>query len=577
MKKIIILLFLILTFSPGSGFGELSCSQNGAKVFYINGILTAESKNKEDTEVVFEIFDKSNELNKLDSNVGPLKKTDFIGIHNPTFGIINDAAELFAQQYYIKNGNNKNAQAVFYAMRRAPDLFIKTASKFIPNPIVSSLVGAIPLTATINYASMHLIAQEASQKAFENSLRDVDDLLIENDKLITSTKKIFNEARLQRKKMLLVAHSQGNAVLQATLKNIEMTDPVLDEYIKKYSGVMHVASPVIPKQEYKNNSIRYSGDLVIGPLGFLDNILPLPPAPLTHKIIKKAGDISGHLFFDTYLSNIIQVRKIAGGEPEPSRQVFKDNMINLAEKIDDNCDAPNIKIEVAGAVVDPNDSLIFNYKLNTFFENKTSINFKDLNDTDDSTVFEVSYSKYNFYYISEAENYKGYSVDSKFVSNVKSIADFDIPFSLKNYWVDVKATNKFGVTSEIRYLIYTEKDTPPTFGAFKEVCALSGRTPGPDGKFYRIQLGSTIDFGFSDVDSERVNYAIYKNGAKVYQSFGEYGFYGRDFLASFGFSGSIDIVLNLPENSPVIVNSPENAPLKTVVSNCIPGILVLDE
>ena len=54
--------------------------------------------------------------------------------------------------------------------------------------------------------------------------------------------------------------------------------------------------------------------------------------------------------------------------------------------------------------------------------------------------------------------------------------------------IAVKATNKFGLTTERQFVVYTQKDTPPTFGAFKEVCALTNRTPALMGSFIEYKL-----------------------------------------------------------------------------------------
>ena len=240
---------------------------------------------------------------------------------------------------------------------------------------------------------------------------------------------------------------------------------MIKKAIQDFFGGLQVAAPSTTYYPIHYQGIKLDRDAVIsGSVLMFDNTTPVEPTyeysfldtntftswygrffraiPLLGAIIQELDISFGGSFFHAmdyvYLSPQIYAKKInkedgTRGPAQSMETIFKENMFELASKLENNCDTPKISIDVAGALVDPNDSSKFNYINNTFFGNVTTVNFKDLNDTDDSTNFEVSYYNYNFYYISEAEKHRGYSVDKKIVSNVKSISDFSIPISLQNY------------------------------------------------------------------------------------------------------------------------------------------------
>ncbi|RPJ72304.1 MAG: hypothetical protein EHM20_13930 [Alphaproteobacteria bacterium] len=95
MRLTILVCFLLLSFETYAK--KLECSANGTDVYYINGILTNDKQNKDDTKAIGKLFDGKE--NQLDS--GPLisgkPPVTFTGIFNPSFGLINAAAEPFAQ------------------------------------------------------------------------------------------------------------------------------------------------------------------------------------------------------------------------------------------------------------------------------------------------------------------------------------------------------------------------------------------------------------------------------------------------------------------------------------------------
>ena len=96
MKFFILISFVLISTSSHSK--TLSCSANGTDVYYINGVLTKKSKNDDDTKEIGKLF--LTKENLLDSGppISGKPPVKFIGIHNPSFGLINDAAELFAQR-----------------------------------------------------------------------------------------------------------------------------------------------------------------------------------------------------------------------------------------------------------------------------------------------------------------------------------------------------------------------------------------------------------------------------------------------------------------------------------------------
>lgn len=399
--KLIILIYLLL-FSFSSIAKSLSCSANGTDVYYINGVLTNQKKNNDDKEAIKTLF--NGKENQLDS--GPLiagkPPAKFTGIFNPSFGLVNDAAELFAQAYYAKTGSDQNAKAIFNLVKNVPDELVNVAKAYDPTGFTSAMQ-MLGFSKTLNLSTLKFIAEESAQTALEKNLASTESLINGKNGSAQVVESIYTHAKESKdagRKILFVAHSQGNAVLNAGIKKIEQNDSTQVDYMKKYMGAFHVASPVPPLNLYKSRNIRSDHDKVIAAAEiFSRNAIPQefqisPPRP-THSVTSSTStDDTGHFFYDTYLSDKVFVRPVGTtATPVKMSDVFTNTLSDLATDLEDNCATPSIQLsstEINAPVAPSTD-----WKIKESFDEATFVHFKtkDLNDTDTikTTRFLVSY------------------------------------------------------------------------------------------------------------------------------------------------------------------------------------------
>ena len=137
------------------------------------------------------------------------------------------------------------------------------------------------------------------------------------------------------------------------------------DYMKKFMGVFHVASPVQPLSSigFSAKQIRTNQDKVITASEVFSHYFIQPefqiyPASITHEVTTRilpdpSPDISGHLFFDTYLSPNVYVRPVGtSATPVKMSDVFTETLSDLATELDDNCIQPNITSTINYLVVD---------------------------------------------------------------------------------------------------------------------------------------------------------------------------------------------------------------------------------
>lgn len=334
------LVLMLFSFYFNVSAKTLSCSANGTDVYYINGVLTNDAKNKTDTKAMGALF--NSKLGQLDlgSNVS------FTGIYNPSFGVVNDVAELFSQAYYAKTGKD-DGKAIFNLIQNIPEAVGNIASVFDPTE-VSKAIGMFGYTKTLNLATLVDQANEDWVTAASRSMASTDKLFAEDSVVINSVANAVIKSKKDNRKVLFVAHSQGNAALVAGIKKLQLyNDPGEVDYMKRFMGVYHVASPVSPlsSNDFKQRNIRSEQDKVISAAQFFSNLLPIPEyrittAPVTHKVTFNGGsDITGHFFHDTYLSDKIVIEPVKVTNPKAviMSNNFVDTLSDLATALADNC------------------------------------------------------------------------------------------------------------------------------------------------------------------------------------------------------------------------------------------------
>ena len=343
-----LLMFLICLYIKNANAGQMQCSANGTDVYYINGVLTNKTKNKSDADAIGELFKFKKEQLDLKKNV------NFIGIHNPSFGLINDVAELFSQAYYAKTGKN-DGKVIFNLIQNMPDALTEAVTGLDPNNLGTTL-GMFGIKTPSNFATLKFSAKENFQTALERSLASTETLLAEKDVVINSIANGVIKSKKGNRKILFVAHSQGNAALNAAIKKLTVANAQGEvEYMQKYMGAYHVASPVLPlgikgelwAKQFKSRDIRLDLDHVISAAQlFSDNFIPpefkITTAPVTHNLIfrKDYSDLSGHFFADTYISEKVFARPINRNDtPITMSENFVNTLSDLATDLEDNCDS----------------------------------------------------------------------------------------------------------------------------------------------------------------------------------------------------------------------------------------------
>lgn len=80
---------------------DLTCSKNGTSVFYINGVLAKSEYEIAEDKTLIDLLYK-NEKGLLDKQGA----VNFNYIYNPSNGVLNDIAELYAEDYFYRTGKN---------------------------------------------------------------------------------------------------------------------------------------------------------------------------------------------------------------------------------------------------------------------------------------------------------------------------------------------------------------------------------------------------------------------------------------------------------------------------------------
>ena len=353
-----ILTLLVLTFTFNVSAKPLSCSANGTDVYYINGVLTNKDKNSKDTAATGALFDLKKE--QLDSG----KNIKFTGIYNPSFGLINDVAELFSQAYFAKTGKD-DGKAIFNLVRNMPETAGTATSAFDPTGL-GNVLGIFGYSNTINFATLIKEAKEDFITASIRSLASTDTVLKEKDAVVKSVATNYTLSKNANRKILFVAHSQGNAVLEAALKKLPMSQQTEIDYMSKFMGVYHVASPVPPLvSPYNSRNIRSEQDKIIAAAKIFSATLPpefqITVAPITHSVTSRSlssPDDWGHLFADTYISSGVFIRPLnSNATPVAMSENFVTTLSDLATDLQDNCLMPVIGITSANAIYNQTDDV----------------------------------------------------------------------------------------------------------------------------------------------------------------------------------------------------------------------------
>lgn len=366
--KLILFMFFVFQFNV---YSQLTCSSNGAELIYINGVLTSKEKGTRNWFKVMENLNFSNKGVAEGFINGELDNKRINGkfLHNPTYGFLNDTAEMFSQMHYAKYGTRAGNQ-YFYILNNLPDEALKIAGKMMPNPAMKAM-GLLGISKPVNFLSMLVPAGESMKDAFLNVFINRPNLLEANERVVNEVAAHLAILKLQKKKAIIIAHSQGNAVLSAAVKKFAFSNAENRQYLTSYFGFYQVGTPVPPlshllgfmpnqEQQYFNSEyVLSSHDLVISGSSVLNRIvselldIPLPvSAPNytpTSVWSEFWGDPTRHGLSEIY-TNPKYSFKTPNEEVEEmsASELSKEYLRTIASKLQSNCNQPKAVITYDG-------------------------------------------------------------------------------------------------------------------------------------------------------------------------------------------------------------------------------------
>ncbi|MDD4975990.1 MAG: hypothetical protein PHY93_16655 [Bacteriovorax sp.] len=555
MKQLLLIsLFLLSNVS----FAELSCSANGLNVLYINGIYVPKM---EDAKKSATTIKNINDL--IHASLDQNKVFDVELVHNASRSFLNDMEETSAQLAADHSGKSRLEYWKKFALHNikgfenSPDrvkieeaLAQITSGKDVVNRVKYNQDGSVEQDSytPIDHLKDMIQYDNAVFQMLANATSDIG--VVEQLKI-----KIKEAYHGGANKLIVVAHSQGNEVLNSAIKDLR-NDPTFlaTPYdVKKFDGLvgyLQVAppSPILVTNTFENVSayagqdsnhldhaqyIRHNRDGVIGMSGALTGVTPIPSNYVAEVGIPPEGlptlaaEISHFLdnFFNTfgnkgiftlyhgmdevYLSSTYKATRNSTGVNQALVDHFKDNMREIASKLQDNCDSPDIDITVPGALRNAITPTTFDYQSATNYYNNISITAKDKNDPDNSTIFKFIYNVFvssRYFYCNGCGGLPDSFFDIKTAEGETSISDFSIPFSDRNYVVSVTATNKFGKVSQRSFTIATKHDQPPKAVVTYKSCSSGPIAWDRDGSLYYMNTGDyMVMILATDTDSEWVH------------------------------------------------------------------------
>ncbi|QDK43038.1 hypothetical protein DOM21_16565 [Bacteriovorax stolpii] len=387
----LLLKFIVLTISFEAIAG-LSCSQNGTTVYYVNGVNVKYDEGEKDTDYLNGNFVNS-EKNRIDFQ--SIVETKFI--YNSSRGLLNDVKEI----YYQATRNLSGEQRKYFYRRKLEKLIEKSykdESSDLADTEKKKLEEmskeAFSLIMKRDQLQEPISSKEFSELEITKMISKIDYEIAEllrtataDTEVVESIKNRLKEAFSLRKKIITIAHSQGNEALRSAIYELrsEMSGSQSLNQLYEFDrifGIVHVASPspVLAISSGKARAIKLNRDFVIRPAGIL-----LPENPIEPNYIYESSNLSGvgdwpivgsiaefftatfggnlyHGMSYIYLSEKVNASEV--GNPtkiDTMSNIFKNNLIEVAQTLEDNCSEPVIKItsvtaeETASGIITVND------------------------------------------------------------------------------------------------------------------------------------------------------------------------------------------------------------------------------
>ena len=232
MKKVLIMALLL--FSLGAKTEELKCSLKGTKIYTVNGVQNS----SDDAVKMFAAIDGKiirAQIDKSPENVEVQK------IYNPSHGLTNDMLELIAQDLKARGIVEDPWKYIGFAL---------LGMKF-STPRLDSI------RSKINKKTLFDIKEEVNKAMYSpEQLQKAD------ESVVNSLKNAVKNSLDVKKKIIVVAHSQGNSVTNLAMTHLKNDSKFNKDYMP-YLGVLHVASPVNWRAIDNSQLIKLSSDLIV--------------------------------------------------------------------------------------------------------------------------------------------------------------------------------------------------------------------------------------------------------------------------------------------------------------------------
>lgn len=494
MNKLLILLLFFI--QPNARGSELSCSQNGIRFLYVNGVNVKETEGRTDF----------NKINKdfVEKNASYLDYQSFVEgefVYNSSRGLLNDVKEI----YYQTTRNLSGEQRKYFYRRKLEKLIEKSykdESSDLADTEKKKLEEmsneAFSLIMKRDQLQEPISSKEFSELEITKMISKIDYEIAEllrttaaDTEVVESIKNRLKEAFNLRKKIITIAHSQGNEALRSAVYELrsEMSGSQSLNQLYEFDrifGIVHVASPspVLAISSGKGRAIKLNRDFVIRPAGIL-----LPENPIEPNYIYESSNLSGfgdwpivgsiaefftatfggnlyHGMSYIYLSEKVKASEV--GNPtkiDTMSNIFKNNLIEVAQSLEDNCSEPVIKITSAAAVETASGIITVND-----FAGKEKILRIEVSDIagNGNTQYQLGYdaAKTTFQYKLITRYPIGVAGEASTVEDTvdmqsgKYYIDIPIPYRDFQYDLTITATNEHSKETEKSYKLAFSKNNP---------------------------------------------------------------------------------------------------------------------
>lgn len=528
MKKTLLILLLLLL--SNIALAELKCSANGLKVLYINGVNVPKIKNALiSTKNIYDITRLiQTELDK--KQVFPTTL-----VYNQSRSLSQDIEELKAQLA----ANHSGVKRQEYWKALALETILPMEDYYSQKNKIEETLEQITSKKKIVYKSDGTIDQNAYAQSdlYKDLLRYNSELarIYANS---SSDIGVVEELKMQIKsayseganKVIVVSHSQGNEVTYSAVQDLRNDGAVFssEEKLKKFDsliGYMQMAPPspklvtsVNPPEigNYYPDHAQYillDNDRVIAGTLAMTGFSPMLPnyyanIPDTVAMIRRNGTLSElllseiftyrggsalyHGMDDSYLNaNSISIRSDTTTNQSMVAH-FKDNMREIANKLEDNCNLPVIKFNSVNVAVD--SSGIMQVSGTAGPGKVITINLEDVALSEiPSEQLKLGYNRENTIFSWKVE--REYPFDKKLPYGMVTIEESEgktielqVPYRDLKYFVTVTAKNEYNKEATVTKNFEIKANLKPEISLVDSQCQANTGRYNFDTQFLSLKI-----------------------------------------------------------------------------------------